>query len=201
MFLLGITGGVSSGKSLVANILKDIGVYVISADDIVHRLLNDPYILSRIREIFGNEVFEGEVLNRRKLAEIIFSDEKEREKLNHLIHPPVLSIMKEEIEKNKDIPIIACEVPLLFEVGIEDWFDEIWVVYAPIEKQIERTIKKFNISYESALKRVNSQIPIDEKVKRADYVIDNSGSIEDTKRQVMNRFCYIKRIVYNSKNR
>lgn len=201
MFILGITGGIASGKSLIVKILMDLGVLVISDDEIVHSLLSQSYYLNEIRKLFGNEVFDGEILNRKKLGKIIFSSEEERKKLNNLLHPPVLKIMREEIEKRKkEKGILAFEVPLLFEVKIEDWFDEIWVVYVPLEKQLERLIKRDNIPYEEALNKINSQMPLEEKVKRADYVIDNSGSIEDTIRQVKERFCYIKRMVYNNKN-
>lgn len=201
MFILGITGGISSGKSLVVKILRDFGVQVISADEIVHHLLSQSYYLNKIKEFFGDEVFDGEILNRRKLGKIIFSSEEKRRILNNLLHPPVLRTMKEEIEKNKEKKgILAFEVPLLFEVGIEDWFDEIWVVYCSFEIQIERLMKRDNISYEEALNKINSQMPLDEKIKRANYVIDNSGNIEDTIKQVRERFCHIKRIVYNNKN-
>ncbi|MCS7201182.1 MAG: dephospho-CoA kinase [Dictyoglomus sp.] len=198
MFILGITGGISSGKSLVVNTLKSLGVCVISADEIVHSLLLQPYYLNKIREIFGDGVFDGEILNRKKLGKVIFSSEEKRKILNNLLHPPVLKIMKEEIEKNKGKKgILAFEVPLLFEVGIEDWFDEIWVVYCPFEKQIERLIKRENISYEEAIERIYSQMPMEEKIKKAHYIIDNSGSIENTINQVKERFYYIKRMVYN----
>lgn len=201
MFILGITGGISSGKSLVVKILRDFGVQVISADEIVHHLLSQSYYLNKIKEFFGDEVFDGEILNRRKLGKIIFSSEEKRRILNNLLHPPVLRTMKEEIEKNKEKKgILAFEVPLLFEVGIEDWFDEIWVVYCSFEIQIERLMKRDNVSYEEALNKINSQMPLDEKIKRANYVIDNSGNIEDTIKQVRERFCHIKRIVYNNKN-
>lgn len=198
MFILGITGGISSGKSLVVKTLKDLGIEVISADEIVHSLLSQPYYLNKIREFFGEEVFDGEVLNRKKLGRIIFSSEEKRKILNNLLHPPVLKIIREEIEENKENKgILAFEVPLLFEVGIEGWFDEIWVVYSSFEKQIERLVKRDNISYEEAINKINSQLPLEEKVKRAHYVIDNSGSMENTINQVKERFCHIKRIVYN----
>ncbi len=201
MFILGITGGISSGKSLVIKILRELGISVISADEIVHSLLSQPYYLNKIRESFGKEVFDGEVLNRKKLGSIIFKSEEKRRILNNLLHPPVLKIIKEEIEKNRERKgILAFEIPLLFEVGIENWFDEIWVVYCPFEKQIERLMKRDNISYEEAINRINSQLPLEDKVRRADYVIDNSGSMENTIKQVKERLCHIKRIVYNNKN-
>lgn len=195
MFILGITGGIATGKTLVSNILRRLGIEVISADEIVHNLYQDPYYLKKIREAFGDEVFDGEKLNRKKLGELVFSSEENRKKINSIVHPAVLEIMRREIEKRKrEKGILALEIPLLFEVGISDWFDEIWVVYAPIEKQIERLIERDNLSYESAMSRIKAQLPIEEKVKRAHFVIDNSGSIENTIKQVESRIEYINKI-------
>ncbi|PMQ01455.1 MAG: dephospho-CoA kinase [Dictyoglomus sp. NZ13-RE01] len=195
MFVLGITGGIATGKTLVSNILRRLGIEVISADEIVHNLYQDPYYLKKIREAFGDEVFDGEKLNRKKLGELVFSSEENRKKINSIVHPAVLEIMRREIEgRKKEKGILALEIPLLFEVGISDWFDEIWVVYAPIEKQIERLIERDNLSYESAMSRIKAQLPIEEKIKRAHFVIDNSGSIENTIKQVESRIEYINKI-------
>ncbi|MGB9768602.1 MAG: dephospho-CoA kinase [Dictyoglomus sp.] len=196
-YKIGITGGIGTGKTLVINTLKELGIPVISADEIVRELQRDPYYLEKIREIFGDKVFEEGQLNRKKLAEIIFSDDKERKKLENLLHPPVLTEIKKRLEDFKDKEIVAVEVPLLFEVGIENWFDEIWVVYAPFEIQLERIIKRDNISQEEAIKRIKAQIPIEEKVKKADFVIYNDKDLESTKNQIKNRILSIYRMIYN----
>ncbi|MGC8814259.1 MULTISPECIES: dephospho-CoA kinase [Dictyoglomus] len=196
-YKIGITGGIGTGKTLVINTLKELGIPVISADEIVRELQRDPYYLEKIRKIFGDKVFEEGQLNRKKLAEIIFSDDKERKKLENLLHPPVLTEIKKRLEDFKDKEIVAVEVPLLFEVGIENWFDEIWVVYAPFEIQLERIIKRDNISQEEAIKRIKAQIPIEEKVKKADFVIYNDKDLESTKNQIKNRILSIYRMIYN----
>ncbi|ACK42164.1 MULTISPECIES: dephospho-CoA kinase [Dictyoglomus] len=196
-YKIGITGGIGTGKTLVINTLKELGIPVISADEIVRELQKDPYYLEKIRKIFGDKVFEEGQLNRKKLAEIIFSDDKERKKLENLLHPPVLTEIKKRLEDFKDKEIVAVEVPLLFEVGIENWFDEIWVVYAPFEIQLERIIKRDNISQEEAIKRIKAQIPIEEKVKKADFVIYNDKDLESTKNQIKNRILSIYRMIYN----
>lgn len=190
-YKIGVTGGIASGKSLVCSFLREFGIPVISADEIVKELQKDAYYLMKIKELFGDEVFDGENLNRKKLASIIFSDENKRELLNKLLHPPVLSEIKKRMESLKDHKIIAVEVPLLFEVGIEDWFDEIWVVYIPKDLQVKRIIERDNITEEEALLRINSQISLENKVKRANYVIYNDKDIEYTKKQVENRILYI----------
>lgn len=190
-YKIGITGGIASGKSLVCSFLRELGIPVVSADDIVKELQKDEYYLSEIRKLFGDEVFIGRELNRKKLAEIIFSNEAKRELLNKLLHPPVLEEIKKRIEKLKDYRIIAIEVPLLFEVGIEDWFDEIWVVYIPIDLQIKRIMERDKLTKEEALLRIRSQIPLEEKVKKAHFVIFNDGDEENTKEQVKKRISYI----------
>ncbi len=196
-YKIGITGGIGTGKTLVINTLKEFGIPVISADEIVRELQRDPYYLEKIREIFGDKVFEEGQLNRKKLAEIIFSDDKERKKLEDLLHPPVLAEIKKRLEDFKNKEIVAVEVPLLFEVGIENWFDEIWVVYAPFKIQLERIIKRDNISKEEAVKRIKAQIPIEEKVKKADFVIYNDKDVESTKDQIKDRILSIHRMIYN----
>lgn len=196
-YKVGITGGIGTGKSLVSNILRELGITVISADEIVRELQKDPYYLQKIREIFGDDVFEEDNLNRKKLAKIIFSDSDARRKLENLLHPPVLEEIKKRLEELKEKDIIAVEVPLLFEVGIEDWFDEIWVVYAPFEIQLERIINRDKISKEDAIARIRAQIPIEEKVKKADFVIYNDKDIESTKNQIKERVSTIYRMVYN----
>lgn len=190
-YKIGVTGGIASGKSLVCSFLREFGIPVISADEIVKELQKDAYYLMKIKELFGDEVFDGENLNRKKLANIIFSDENKRKLLNKLLHPPVLLEIKKRMESLKDHKIIAVEVPLLFEVGIEDWFDEIWVVYIPKDLQVKRIIERDNITEEEALLRINSQISLENKVKRANYVIYNDKDIEYTKKQVENRILYI----------
>ncbi|MFN3698974.1 MAG: dephospho-CoA kinase [Dictyoglomus sp.] len=190
-YKIGITGGIASGKSLVCSFLRELGIPVVSADDIVKELQKDEYYLSEIRKLFGDEVFIGRELNRKKLAEIIFSNEAKRELLNKLLHPPVLEEIKKRIEKLKDYRIIAIEVPLLFEVGIEDWFDEIWVVYIPIDLQIKRIMERDKLTKEEALLRIRSQIPLEEKVKKAHFVIFNDGDEKNTKEQVKKRISYI----------
>ncbi|ACI19583.1 dephospho-CoA kinase [Dictyoglomus thermophilum] len=196
-YKIGITGGIGTGKSLVSNILKELGIIVISADEIVRELQKDPYYLQKIREIFGDNVFDKGNLDRKKLAKIIFSDSDARRKLENLLHPPVLEEIKKKLEELKERDIIAVEVPLLFEVGIEDWFDEIWVVYAPFELQLERIVNRDNISKEDAVARIRAQIPIEEKLKKADFVIYNDKDIESTKNQIKERVSTIYRMIYN----
>jgi len=133
----------------------------------------------------------------RNLQRLIFSDSDARRKLENLLHPPVLEEIKKKLEELKERDIIAVEVPLLFEVGIEDWFDEIWVVYAPFELQLERIVNRDNISKEDAVARIRAQIPIEEKLKKADFVIYNDKDIESTKNQIKERVSTIYRMIYN----
>lgn len=198
-YKIGITGGIATGKTLVGNTLEEIKVPVISADEIVHELLEEKFYQDRIKEIFGEEVFDNGILNRKKLAKIIFSNREDREKLNALLHPPVLQEIKRRLELIDFYDIVAVEIPLLFEVGVEDWFDEVWVVYAPLEMQIERIVSRDKVTEEEALLRIKSQMPMEEKIKKADFIIYNVGDVESTKDQVMNRISYLRRMIYNKR--
>ncbi|HOP94719.1 MAG TPA: dephospho-CoA kinase [Dictyoglomaceae bacterium] len=198
-YKIGITGGIATGKTLVGNTLEEIKVPVISADEIVHELLEEKFYQNRIKEIFGEEVFDNGILNRKKLAKIIFSNREDREKLNALLHPPVLQEIKRRLELIDFYDIVAVEIPLLFEVGVEDWFDEVWVVYAPLEMQIERIVSRDKVTEEEALLRIKSQMPMEEKIKKADFIIYNVGDVESTKDQVMNRISYLRRMIYNKR--
>jgi len=198
-YKIGITGGIATGKTLVGNTLEEIKVPVISADEIVHELLEEKFYQDRIKEIFGEEVFDNGILNRKKLAKIIFSNREDREKLNALLHPPVLQEIKRRLELIDFYDIVAVEIPLLFEVGVEDWFDEVWVVYAPLEMQIERIVSRDKVTKEEALLRIKSQMPMEEKIKKADFIIYNVGDVESTKDQVMNRISYLRRMIYNKR--
>jgi len=188
--VIGLTGSIATGKSTVSEIFKKYGIPVIDADKIARDVVKKgSYGLKKIVEEFGKDYLNADgSLNRRKLGDLIFSDKNAKKKLEEIIHPLVrkreAEMIKEIREKDKDIPIIV-DVPLLIETGSYKYYDKIIVVYVPEDIQIERLIKRDNLSYEEALKRVKSQLSIEEKVKYADYVIDNSRSIEETEKQVI----------------
>lgn len=187
--LIGLTGGIATGKSTVSAMLKKRGAKIIDADQIAREVVEPGTIgAQKVAERFGQAVFHknGE-LNRKQLAALIFSDEQARKDLNHILHPLIRQEMKERtkrIQKHDSRAIIIWDVPLLYESQLTDQVDRVIVVYIPEFLQIQRLINRNHLTYEEAMQRIRSQMPIEEKKLRADFVIDNSGSYEKTERQV-----------------
>ncbi|MEM7819873.1 MAG: dephospho-CoA kinase [Candidatus Aenigmatarchaeota archaeon] len=173
--IIGITGSFGSGKTTVANIFKDLGAYVIDADKIAKQLMKNKKIKSKIKNEFGT-------INRKNLSDVVFSDKRKLLKLNKIVHPIVIKEIKNRIKKSKN-KIIVVDVPLLFEAKMEKFFDKIIVVNCDKKMQIKRLIKK-GFEKRDILKRIKSQLPIEKKLKFADYVIDNNMDIISTKKQV-----------------
>ena len=178
-YVIGLTGGIACGKSNISKALKAAGVPVIDADEISRSLTaKGGPALPAIREKWGEKVFDGEELNRRALSDIVFSDPAARDALNAIIHPMVL----EEIHRQMDAadgPVVM-DVPLLYEVGMDTWCDEIWCAYAPQKEQVRRVRKRGQITYAEALRRIHSQMPVMEKRRRADHVIRTTGTKEES---------------------
>jgi dephospho-CoA kinase len=180
---IGITGILGSGKTTVSKILKKMGFKVISCDEIVHKLLNRKDIIKKFKKIFGTEVVKNNKIDRKKAREIIFKNSKKKEKIEKILHPEVFKKIKKEILdiKNKK-GIIFIEIPLLFETKSEYLFDKIMVVSAPKKEIKERLRNRYS---EEEIKNIwKSQIPLSYKEKKADYIIDNSGSILETEKKI-----------------
>lgn len=189
MLIIGLTGGISSGKSFISEYLQELGAIVIDADKLAREAVEPGGpALQEIRSHFGDEVFESNgKLNRKKLGEIIFNSVREKEKLNSIIHPKVIEETKRLIEKYKAEqagPAIIIDAPLLIEAGMYNLADKIWVVAVDEEIQIERLRKRDKLTRQEALSRLKMQMPLQEKLKFADHIIDNNGSKEDTLRYV-----------------
>ncbi len=196
MLKVGLTGSIGTGKSTVSNIFKALGAYVIDADKIVHQLLSNENVKKEIANVLGNEIFnqDGEI-DRKKVAKIIFNDADKKNKLEKIIHPKVREEINKKIQEiyNKDPDkIVIVEVPLLIETGMYKNYDKVIVVYAPEDIQLKRLIEK-GFSKEDALSRIKAQMPIDEKVKYADIVIDNTKDLDFLKRQVEEVYNKLKR--------
>lgn len=192
MIRVGLTGGIGSGKSTVARMFEELGAYLIDFD-LLSREVVYPYTKgwNAIVDRFGHEVLnEDSTLNRKKLGAIVFNDPEKREVLNGIIHPLVFEEADRRLESIKESDpdaIIMEEIPLLIEIGDQDSFDKVVVVSVSEEKQIERLISA-GYKPEEAKERIKAQLPIREKIKFADFVIDNNGSIEETRNQVENVF-------------
>ena len=178
-YVIGLTGGIACGKSNLSRTLKEHGVPVIDADEISRSLTaKGGPALPAIRERFGDKVFDGDELNRRALSDIVFSDPAQREALNGILHPMVLSEIHRQMDAI-DGPVVM-DVPLLYEVGMDSWCQEIWCAYVPQKEQVRRVRKRGAITYREALRRIHSQMPVLEKKKRADHTIRTDGTKEQS---------------------
>ncbi len=187
--LLGVTGGIATGKTVVAQMLEALGAKMIDFD-VLSRIVVEPGkpAWREIVAFFGKQVLkEDQTLDRKKLSEMIFPDREKRRKLEEMTHPRIIEeffrLVKEYASKGPNALIVAV-VPLLYEINLQHLFHKILVVYTPEEIQIERLIKRDRISREIAETILRSQMPIEEKRNCADYVVDNSGSLEEIRTQV-----------------
>ncbi len=190
--IIGLTGGISTGKSTVSNIIQKRGIPVIDADIIAREVVQvgNPAYLDIVKE-FGNSILNEDFsINRIKLGEIIFNNTESRMKLNRIVHPRVVKEMIKQANNRLDESnVVFLDIPLLIEerlvlekMGLK--VDEIWLVYVDEETQVNRLITRDNINTEIAYSKIISQMPIDEKKKFSDVIIDNSGNIEDLNKRV-----------------
>ena len=186
---IGLTGGIACGKSTVASMLVRRGANLIDADMLAREaVLPGTPALKQIAERFGASVIrEDGTLDRKALGQIVFRDEAARKDLEAITHPPIRAMMRERMEaferEMPDKPVIA-DIPLLFESKLQHLFDETLLVYIPAELQKRRLMERDGLTAEQADLRIAAQMPIEEKRKLADTVIDNSGSLEETERQI-----------------
>ncbi|KAK8954707.1 hypothetical protein KSP39_PZI002621 [Platanthera zijinensis] len=187
MRIVGLTGGIASGKSTVSNLFRSSGVPVVDADIVARDVVRKGTPgLRKVAIAFGDDVLlENGEINRSRLGQIIFSDPAKRKLLNRLLAPHISSSIFWEIVKLwvKGCKVIILDIPLLFEAKMDGWTDPIIVVWINPEAQLQRLMVRDGISEEDARNKINSQISLDWKKAKADIVIDNSGSIEDTRTQ------------------
>ena len=186
--IIGLTGGIASGKSTVSNWLISQGYPVVDAD-IAARKVVEPGMpaLREITEAFGADILlEDGTLNRKKLGSLIFSDEEKRQMLNAIVHPAVREWMRRETERAFDegASIVIMDIPLLFESKLTHMVEETVLVYVSKETQLKRLMERDGYNEADALARIHAQMPIDEKRKLADYIIDNNGTISETIKQI-----------------
>ena len=174
--VVGITGVIASGKSSVVNYLKGHKYFVIDSDLIVKELYNKKNVISKIAKTFGNSYIEDGQINKKELGKLIFNNPLERQKLNDLIHPLVRCEIIKKIDNCAD-ELIFVDIPLLYEAGFSDLCDYVIVVYANELKNIERLIQRDNLTKEEAIIKINTQMPMINKIYLADFIIDNSSSL------------------------
>ena len=197
MLLVGLTGGIASGKNLVAQVFKDLGAHIIDADRIVHDLLKPGRdVRQEVVDYFGKDILLPDTrIDRGKLGEIVFNDEEKRAWLNRCIHPQVFSAYTAQVEHIRNQQpgaIIVFDAVLLIETGYHRNMDRTVVVYAEQEQQIKRLSSRDGFTREQALARIRCQMPLGEKRSHADYVIDNTGAREQAERQAKEVFLKLK---------
>jgi dephospho-CoA kinase len=201
--VVGLTGGIATGKTTVAKMLQSLGAKVVSADDIVHELLQPgTAIYEKVVHEFGPEILtETGEIDRQRLADIVFRDSAKRALLESIIHPPVLERLAEEANKFRNTAqgVLVLEVPLLIETSFVRQVDKVLVVTAEQATQVKRLQKRYGITREQAVLRIQSQLPMSEKVKYADWVIDTEGTMDDTRAQVENVWEIIQKSLANAK--
>ena len=187
-----ITGGLSCGKSSVCRVFKELGAYVVKADEIVHQLLSpDQRLGQQVIALLGNSIVIDGKIERNAIAKIVFENKKLLHSLEKLIHPIVLSEIEkqyQQVSNQGKAPLFIAEIPLLFEVGSEKNFDTTIAVWTNPELCKERFKKATGYGEDEYLKRMANQMPVEEKAAHADYVIENSGSIEQMHEAVVNLF-------------
>ena len=182
--IIGLTGGIGSGKTTIANEFLSLGVPVYIADDEARKLMQSTEVINAIRAVFGNEVFEKDILNREKLAEIVFSNPEKLEQLNAIVHPAVKKHFDEWLLNHKDAPFVIYEAAILFESGGYKNCDLIISVTAPLETRIKRVIDRDNTTREQVLKRINMQWNDEKRISKSDFIIKNTN-IEETKSEIV----------------
>ena len=182
-----ITGSIATGKSLVSSYLKENGYMLLDADKIAHDLMRaGQKNYNNIVEYFGEEILDSNKnIDNKKLANIVFNDDKELQVLNNLTHDNIFNKIMNEIN-NSNEDIIFVDIPLYIENIDKNNIpvDEIWLVYTDEKNQLQRLMKRNHLSQEQASSRIKSQMSIEDKVEFADFVIDNTGNKDDTKRQI-----------------
>ena len=187
---IGLTGGIASGKSSVSKLLVSLGAILIDADQIAREVMLPGHpVLAAVAKHFGQVVLlEDGSLNRKKLGELVFNHPDQLQALNQITHPAIRQEMRDRKHKfEEQFPdrLVVADIPLLYESGLEDGYEQIMLVYVPREVQLERLMKRDGLDKDQAILRLKAQMDIEEKKQKADIIIDNSGNFEDTKKQIL----------------
>ncbi len=189
MRLIGLTGGIASGKSTVSALLREQGAFIIDTDQVARAVVapgEAAYL--EIIAAFGDEIVAADgTINRLKLGKIVFEDRESRVILEKITHPRIEESVNQLVQSAQDhsCPLVILDVPLLFESGWDKRVDEIWVVAVDEITQLRRLIKRNNFSEQEALARIKAQLPLAEKIRRADQVIDNRGDLAQLRAEIL----------------
>jgi len=181
--IIGLTGGIGSGKTMVAEYFKSLGIPVYIADKEARQLMTSENIINALSNEFGKEILENGILNREKLAQLVFNNPKKLQKLNSIVHPEVKKHFDNWVEKHKNYPFVVKEAAILFESGSHKYCDTIITVTCPLEIRLQRVMKRDKTDRESVLKRIENQWTDEQRIAKSNFVIHNL-SVESTKKQV-----------------
>ena len=180
MLKIAVTGNIASGKSQAEKIILKEGYPVYDTDKMAHE------ILDTLTDFYGYDVFTDGKIDRKKLGELVFNNADIKQKLENLIHPKIKSEILQIFEHHKNDKFVFISVPLLYETGFETLFDKVILITAEYNIRKQRLIKRNNFSEEEAVKRIQSQIPQEQKLNKADYIINNNDSLESLETQIIN---------------
>lgn len=189
MYRIGLTGSIATGKSTVTNMLKELGAFVIDCDKTARDVVAPGTRgLAKIEEVFGKDAVAADgFMDRVYIGDLVFRNPGMKKRLENILFPLIFEALDEELlrlEREGATPVVFLDMPLLYEVKYDSYVDEVWLVYVPFEVQLSRLMKRNGYTKEEALLRIHSQISVDKKKSLAQQVIDNSGTLEDTKEQV-----------------
>lgn len=183
--IVGLTGGIASGKSTVSNYFREFGAEVLDADVVAKELSEKEENVAKIIEIFGNEILdENGNISRKKMRERAFLEKDKLKQLNELLHPQVIKVFKNKKENTKEDEIVIFDIPLLFEAGMENLCDTVIVVYISKRVQLERMMKRDRHGIDLAERIIESQMSMSDKIDKADIIINNNCTLEDLKNNV-----------------
>ena len=175
MKIVGLTGGIGSGKSTVLNEFKDLGIKTYSADNAAKTLINtDRALIDSIKKVFGNNIYQKNKIDTKQLSKIVFQDSDKLKVLNSIIHPAVLNDFDSFIKANDEIYIVK-EAAIIFETKSENAYDKIILVRAPLEERIKRVLLRDDTSRDDIIKRINNQVDESSIISKCDYIIDNNN--------------------------
>lgn len=191
--IVGLTGGIASGKSTVSSLFKEFGIKIVDADLTAKKISERAEVIDEIVKVFGREILSDEGnIDRAKLKEIVFSDKSKLSQLNGIIHPKVREEFKKIKENASKNDIIIFDVPLLFETGMDKICDTVVLVYVNRELQIKRMLERDGISRELAEKIIDAQMSLEEKINKSEIHIENNGTLDELREKVKDVYKVLK---------
>ena len=180
--IIGLTGGIGSGKTMVANYMQSLGIPVYIADDEARKIMNTDEVVETVSSAFGKDIIENKLVNREKLSNLVFNNPDKLQKLNEIIHPLVKKHFDNWLKEHSDFPFVVKEAAILFESGSYKYCDSIIAITSPIETRIQRVLERDKSSREDILKRMQNQWTDEQRIAKSDFVIDNT-SVKETYKQ------------------